>query len=96
MGTFMRSFRQVASKIDPLTGMVMRNDPLDKGVAGLLGAGPKKLPPPINTPTQDTAANAVLQQQDALNRRRGVLGTIFGGSGNQSAPSVATKSLLGQ
>lgn len=96
MGTFMRSFRQVASKIDPLTGMVMRNDPLDKGVANLLGAGPKKIPPIPNTPTQDTAANAVLQQQDALNRRKGVLGTIFGGSGAQSAPSVATKSLLGQ
>lgn len=59
-----------------------------------------KNPPPgislPSTPTTDTAANAILQQQDALNRRKGVLGTIFGGAGAQSAPSVATKSLLGQ
>jgi len=96
MSTWMRSFRKVASTIDPLTGMVMRNDPIDKGIASALGAGPKKPPIIPNTPTQDTAANAMLQQQDALNRRRGVLGTIFGGNYSAAAPIVATKTLLGQ
>lgn len=96
MGTFMRSFRQVISKVDPSIGMVMRNDPIDKGIASALGSGPKKPPIIPNTPTQDTAANAILQQQDALNRRKGVLGTIFGGNYSAAAPTVATKSLLGQ
>ena len=52
--------------------------------------------PPI--PTQDTASNNTLQQQDALRKRRGIYANILSSS-NQGAPGIpsppANKSVLG-
>jgi hypothetical protein len=95
-------FNPIGSKIgkfDPALGAVFKADiSAQNAVAGkpannrnYYGEGP--IAPPT-APTQDTAANANLQQQDLLRRRRGVFANIFSG-GAAPAPSTATKSNLG-
>jgi len=73
------------------------------GVAALAGAGasiysatrkPPSPPPAPKPPTQDTAANAALEQQKALMRRRGVLANIYAG-GNAPTPQTTGKQMLG-
>lgn len=86
-------------KFDPAMGWVLKSDiQAQNAVAGkpgnnrnFYGEGP--IAPPT-APTQDTAANASLQQQDLLRRRRGVFANIFAG-GAAPAPTTATKSALG-
>lgn len=86
-------------KIDPVASAIMKADVgTQNAVLGkpgnnrkYYGEGP--IAPPT-APTQDTAANASLQQQDMLRRRRGVFANIFAG-GAAPAPSTATKSTLG-
>jgi hypothetical protein len=56
--------------------------------------GHSSSPGPTPPPTQDTAANANLQQQAQLLRRRGIMGNIFAGS-NASTPATASKTALG-
>lgn len=50
--------------------------------------GTPKIPTPPKPPTQDTAANAANQQQDLLNKRRGVLANIYAGQQTQAPPAV--------
>jgi hypothetical protein len=66
------------------------------GAADLIHTG-GKVPPPPTAPSQDTAANAALAQQNALMRRRGLLANIAGGAlpGAATAPTTQTKSALG-
>lgn len=86
-------------KIDPLAKIISKADVgTQNAVLGkpgnnrsYYGEGP--IAPPT-APTQDTAANASLQQQDLLRRRRGVFANIFAG-GAAPAPATATKSTLG-
>lgn len=76
-------------------------DPVDRGVQNFVlgkpqygnsyGQGP---PAPPGPPSQDTAANAALQQNDVLRRRRGVMANIFAG-GAAATPATSTKSTLG-
>lgn len=54
----------------------------------------KKKKQAMTVPTLDQA-RANKQEADRINRRRGVLGNIFGGTGS-TAPTVASKTLLGQ
>lgn len=70
-------------------------DPLGYQMDQWLGIAPKTPPPPPSAPTQDTAANAALQQGDQFARRRGVLSNIFGGGSSNPSPSVGSKTLLG-
>lgn len=86
-------------KIDPLARVISKADVgTQNAVLGkpgnnrnYYGEGP--IAPPT-APTQDTAANAALQQQDMLRRRRGVFANIFAG-GAAPTPATATKSALG-
>lgn len=86
-------------KFDPAMGAVLKADiGAQNAVMGkpgnnrnYYGEGP--IAPPT-APTQDTAANASLQQQDLLRRRRGVFANIFAG-GAAPTPTTATKSTLG-
>lgn len=86
-------------KIDPLAKVISKADVgTQNAVLGkpgnnrnYYGEGPVA---PPTAPTQDTAANASLQQQDLLRKRRGVFGNIFAG-GAAPAPTTATKSTLG-
>jgi hypothetical protein len=99
MSAFVNNLANIGVKskyFDPL-GYQTVTHPLEKLLLGsptpgrkYYGEGP--LPPP-GPPTQDTAANAAMQQNDLLRRRRGVYGNIF--AGNAPAPQTATKSLLG-
>lgn len=87
------------SKFDPALGWVLQADnQAQNAIAGkpaggrnYYGEGPVA---PPTAPTQDTAANAALQQQDLLRRRRGVFGNIFAG-GAAPAPTTSTKTTLG-
>lgn len=86
-------------KIDPIAKVISKADVgTQNAVLGkpgnnrnYYGEGP--IAPPT-APTQDTAANAGLQQQDLLRRRRGVFANIFAG-GAAPTPTTATKSTLG-
>lgn len=87
-------------KVDPALGAVIGKSDLaaQNAVAGkpgnnrnYYGEGP--IAPPT-APTQDTAANAALQQQDILRRRRGVYANIFAG-GAAPTPTTGSKSSLG-
>lgn len=76
-------------------------DPVDRAAQNFVLGKPQyghyygEAPPaPPGPPSQDTAANAAMQQQDLVRRRRGVFGNILAG-GNAPAPTVATKSTLG-
>ncbi len=60
---------------------------------GMVAKAAAKKPKPASTPTMDDAAQR-LAQADRIQRRRGVLATLFGGQSN-SAPSVGTKTLTG-
>ena len=60
-----------------------------------LGLSPKEPPPVPSAPTQDLAANAAMQSQDEMRRRRGVLSNIYGGGSSSTAPSVGSNTLLG-
>jgi len=87
------------SHIDPIASAIMKADiGTQNAVLGkpgnnrrFYGEGPVA---PPTAPTQVTAANAALQQQDMLRRRRGVFANIFAG-GSAPAPATATKSTLG-
>lgn len=66
----------------------------DKGLGAAGIKAPKaQIPKPPGIPTLDTAAQNQ-QVTDRIRMRRGVLSTIYGGASN-SAPAVATKTLLG-
>jgi hypothetical protein len=58
-----------------------------------LGSYYKAPPNPAAPPTQDTAANAAIQQDTLMRLRRGVYGNIF--AGNAATPQTSTKSNLG-
>ena len=60
---------------------------------GMIANAASKKPKPASTPTMDDAAQR-LAQADRIQRRRGVLATLFGGQSG-AAPSVATKTLTG-
>lgn len=79
--------------IDPAAGFIGRKDPVVKSVIGFLQKKPGP-PGPQPAPTQDTAANAAIQTQDMLRRRKGILGNIYAGA-SPSAPAVASKTQLG-
>lgn len=61
------------------------------GFLGLTGQRPKKQA--MGVPTIDQARQNQ-QEADRIRRRRGSLGNIFGGA-DSTAPTVATKQLLG-
>ena len=81
---------------------INRFDPVDRAVQNFVMGRPnpgtryygEASPGPPGPPTQDTAANASLQQQYLQRLRRGVAGNIYAG-GNAAAPQVASKSTLG-
>lgn len=70
------------------------------GTAGLVGsqliggALRPKVPKVPGAPSIDQARVAA-NEEDLIRRRRGVLTNIYGGNLGQSAPTVATKQLLG-
>ena len=65
-----------------------------KRTLGIGGGGSAPLPPAPVAPTIDDATFSANQMQDQMRKRRGVYANIFGGNQN-TAPTVATKSLLG-
>lgn len=87
-------------KVDPAMSAVLRKS--DIGAQNFVLGSPnpgtrfygEASPGPPGPATQDTAANAALQQQDLMRRRRGVYGNITGAS-QQAAPIVSNKSALG-
>lgn len=93
MGIFSPHLKKALSYIDPAASAIGRNDPIAKSVVNYVVKKPGA-PGPLAPPTQDTAANADIQQQQALLRRRGILGNIYAG-GNASQPTTASKTALG-
>ena len=93
MGIISPHLTNIAKKIDPAMGLLQRTDPLAEGVTGWLQKKPGA-PAPLAPPNQDTSANASLQQQQAMLRRRGILGNVYAGAG-AAAPATASKSTLG-
>lgn len=81
------------SWLDPAGAALDRNDPLAGGVQSVLLKKPPA-PAPLAPPTQDTAADAQLQQQATMLRRRGILGNIQGGA-TGGTPTTTSKSTLG-
>lgn len=89
MGVFSKAFKGFTSWIDPAGAFVGR----ETGIADYLAKRPTP-PSPLAPPTQDTAANANLQTQQNLLRRRGILGNIYAG-GSPSTPATTSKTALG-
>ena len=95
MSSFFNNLANLGRKLnrfDPLDRTVQQFT-LGKPTAGRNYYGEGAFPPP-GPPTQDVAANASLQQQEMLRKRRGVLSNLFAG-GNAAPPTTATKSQLG-
>lgn len=92
MGLFSPHLKHALNWIDPAASAISRTDPIAKSVVNYVVKKPGA-PGPLAPPTQDTAANADIQQQQALLRRRGILGNIY--AGNASQPTTASKTALG-
>jgi hypothetical protein len=85
MGSFLRKVQQLGHKIDPL----------DRAVSGAVGLDfkDKPVPPVPKAPNIDTATQSLLDTQDQLSRRKGILGNVF--AGNQTQTASVGKTTLG-
>lgn len=92
--TAMDKVGSLAFPLESKAGVLKYTDP----ILYAAGGGKKKAGTAASpTPTAPTIDEATQNRDeyDRIRRRRGVLATLFGGVASGSAPTVATKQLLG-